>query len=120
MYVAPEVFPKKVVADPLDPENTTRIIVTPYDGFAADDWSLGVLLYCIETGKPPFAMAKMKDEHYSKFLVLRESAGKTTVDALEALYQKPLSMDPVMRFFINALLVPHPPHRLALAGTKRM
>ena len=61
----------------------------------------------------------MKNEHYSEFLRLRDPPGKTTVDALEELYQTQFSMDPVIRFFINALLVPHPPHRLALAGTKR-
>ena len=71
LYAPPEIYPKKVVDNYLDPVNTTRNVLIPYDGFAADGWSLGVLLYCIETGKPPFGKATMKDQHYSKFLRLR-------------------------------------------------
>ena len=94
-----------------------RKIVEPYDAFAADAWSLGIVLYGIATGEAPFNMANVSDPFYAKFLRSREAPGATSLDAIEHVHnrRKTQNMDPVTHLYINALLVPHPLHRMVLA-----
>lgn len=36
----------------------------PYDAFAFDRWSLGIIAFCITVGNPPFEKAHISDFNY--------------------------------------------------------
>lgn len=68
---------------------------TPYDGFKADSWSLGVLLFILFTGSPAFEMASLEDPNFEfiqgpngvrNLLELHESTvPETAIDLMEKL-----------------------------------
>lgn len=86
--------------------------VSPYDGYKADIWSLGVMLFILFTGIPPFEMAIVEDERFEivqrygvrKLLELYEiQVPEVAIDLMESL----LVSSPNQRFSIEEVLA-HP------------
>lgn len=93
-YMAPEVL------------NTDELV---YDGYKADMWSLGVLLFILFTGNPPFEYATTRNVHFRKFLRLGVkglvSQWKLTVpDSAIHLMENLLVFQPSRRFTITQVL----------------
>lgn len=92
-YMAPEVYSN----------------VTKYDGFQADMWSLGILLFIVLNGHPPFEVASIDNQNFQLFKqmgvrpMITRSVEDESVDLLEQL----LVVSPNQRMSIHDALY-HP------------
>ena len=77
----------------------------PYDGFKADIWSLGVLLFILVTGNPPFQFASVQDPRFQ--LVQRRS-----VRQLIELYET--EVPEVVIDLLEKILICSPNQRLSI------
>lgn len=106
-YMAPEVF-----AAVSDPDNSRPACLEFYDGLKADVWSLGILLFIMVTGVPPFASPSERDARFRvvKFKGLRSLLGiwnmehRVTTELLDLLTQM-LHVDPEDRLSMDQVRV---------------
>jgi serine/threonine protein kinase len=80
----------------------------PLNGFAADMWSLGVILFFILVGGPPWRVALPSDPHFQKFVVQDKMIATLSVTSLsdeaKSLLRTMLtSVNPANRLTIEAL-----------------
>ena len=80
----------------------------PLNGFAADMWSLGVILFFILVGGPPWRVALPSDPHFQKFVVQDKLIATLSVTSLsdeaKSLLRTMLtSVNPANRLTIEAL-----------------
>lgn len=93
----------------------------PYDGFAADAWSAGIVLYAMVSGTCPFVEASEQCVAYTSFLdgVVRRSASPTATliaSTRHSVRVEETMCTPLFSQNLDVLLQPHQEKRMRMDG----
>jgi len=87
----------------------------PYDGFAADIWSLGVCLFAMVTGFFPLEEAGRRDWRYPR-VARAQLAGESTTRKIFEFYKKECHLPPSLVELLDSMLILDPRARATLAN----